>query len=38
MIFYTFGERHRPCHRSNIADWLDGNGSFGQGLVNVGIR
>lgn len=36
-IFYNFGERIARSITYNIANWLDGNISFGQGLVNVGI-
>lgn len=36
-IFYNFGERIARSITYNIAYWLDGNISFGQGLVNVGI-
>lgn len=36
-IFYDFGERIVRSITFNIADWLGGNISFGQGLVNVGI-
>ena len=36
-IFYNFGERIAHSITFNIADWLDGNISFVQGLVNVGI-
>ena len=36
-IFYNFGERIARSITFNIADWLDGNISFGQGLVNVGV-
>ena len=37
MIFYNFGERIARSITFNIADWLGGNVSFGQGLINVGI-
>ena len=37
-IFYTFGEMIVRSITFNIADWLGGNVSFGQGLVNVGIQ
>ncbi len=37
-IFYTFGEQIVRSITFNIADWLGGNISFGQGLVNVGIQ
>jgi hypothetical protein len=37
IIFYNFGERIVRSITFNIADWLDGNVSFGQGLVNVGV-
>jgi hypothetical protein len=36
-IFYNFGERIARSITYNIAFWLDGNISFGQGLANVGI-
>ena len=36
MDCYHFGEADRPCIVFNIADWLDGNINFGQGLINVG--
>jgi hypothetical protein len=36
-IFYNFGERIARSITYNVANWLDGNISFGQGLVNVGI-
>ena len=36
-IFYHLGERIVHSIVFNIADWLDGNISFGQGLVNVGV-
>jgi hypothetical protein len=36
-IFYHFGERIARSITFNIADWLDGRISFGQGLVNVGV-
>ncbi len=36
-IFYNFGERIARSITYNIANWLDGNISFGQGLVNVGV-
>jgi len=36
-IFYDFGERIARSITYNIANWLDGNISFGQGLINVGI-
>jgi hypothetical protein len=36
-IFYNFGERITRSITYNIAYWLDGNISFGQGLVNVGV-
>ena len=36
-IFYNFGERIARSITYNIAYWLDGNISFGQGLVNVGV-
>jgi hypothetical protein len=36
MIFYNFGERIARSITFNIADWVDGHVSFGQGLVNVG--
>jgi hypothetical protein len=37
MIFYFFGERIARSITFNIADWLGGNVSFVQGLINVGI-
>ena len=37
MIFYNFGERIARSITFNIADWLDGNVSFVQGVVNVGV-
>ena len=36
-IFYNFGERIARSITYNIAHWLDGNISFGQGLTNVGV-
>jgi hypothetical protein len=36
-IFYNFGERIARGITFNIADWLDGNISFGQGLINVAV-
>src|SRR5215218_286674 len=36
-IFYNFGERIARSITFNIADWLDGKISFGQGLINVGV-
>ena len=36
MIFYNFGERIVRSITFNVADWLGGNVSFVQGLVNVG--
>ena len=36
-IFYNFGERIARSITFNIAFWLDGDISFGQGLVNVGV-
>jgi hypothetical protein len=36
-IFYNFGERIARSITYNIAYWLDGNISFTQGLVNVGV-
>jgi hypothetical protein len=36
-IFYNFGERIARSITYNVAHWLDGNISFSQGLVNVGI-
>ena len=36
-IFYHFGERIVRSIVFNIAFWLDGNISFAQGLVNVGV-
>jgi hypothetical protein len=36
-IFYNFGERIARSITYNIAFWLDGDISFGQGLVNVGV-
>jgi len=36
-IFYNFGERIARSITYNIANWLDGNISFGQGLINVGV-
>jgi hypothetical protein len=36
-IFYNFGERIARSITYNIAYWLDGNISFGQGLANVGV-
>ena len=36
-IFYNFGERIARSITFNIADWLDGKITFGQGLINVGI-
>jgi hypothetical protein len=38
MIFYYFGEQIVHSIVFNIADWVDGDISFGQGLVNVGIE
>jgi hypothetical protein len=35
-IFYNFGERIARSITYNIAYWLDGKISFGQGLINVG--
>jgi len=37
IIFYNFGERIARSITFNVADWLGGNVSFGQGLVNVGV-
>lgn len=37
MIFYNLGERIVRSITFNIADWLDGDISFVQGLVNVGV-
>lgn len=37
MIFYFFGERITRSIAYNVAYWLDGNISFGQGLINVAI-
>lgn len=37
MIFYHFGERIVRSITFNIADWLGGNVSFVQGLINVGV-
>ena len=37
-IGYTFGESIVRSIVFNIADWLGGNVSFGEGLVNVGIE
>jgi hypothetical protein len=37
MIFYNFGERITRSITFNIADWLDGHITFGQGLINVGV-
>ena len=36
-IFYNLGERIVRSITFNIADWIGGDISFGQGLVNVGI-
>jgi hypothetical protein len=36
-IFDNFGERIVRSIVFNIADWLDGNISYGQGLINVGV-
>jgi len=36
-IFYNFGERIARSITYNIAFWLDGDISFTQGLINVGI-
>jgi hypothetical protein len=36
-IFYNFGERIARSITYNVAYWLDGNISFLQGLVNVGV-
>jgi hypothetical protein len=36
-IFYHFGERIARSITFNIADWLDGQISFTQGLINVGV-
>src|SRR3954467_1003982 len=36
-IFYNFGERIARSITYNLAYWLDGNISFGQGLANVGV-
>jgi hypothetical protein len=36
-IFYNFGERIARSITYNIAYWLDGNISFGQGLYNVAV-
>jgi hypothetical protein len=36
-IFYNFGERIARSITYNVAYWLDGNISFGQGLANVGV-
>lgn len=36
-IFYNLGERIARSITYNIADWLDGRITFGQGLINVGI-
>lgn len=36
-IFYHFGERIARSITYNVADWLDGRVSFGQGLINVGV-
>jgi hypothetical protein len=36
-IFYNFGERIARSITYNIAYWLDGNISFTQGLINVGV-
>jgi hypothetical protein len=36
-IFYNFGERIVRSITFNIADWLDGKISFGQGLINVAV-
>jgi hypothetical protein len=36
-IFYNFGERIARSITYNIADWLDGQITFGQGLINVGV-
>ncbi len=36
-IFYNFGERIARTITFNIADWLDGSITFGQGLINVGV-
>jgi hypothetical protein len=36
-IFYNLGERIVRSITFNIADWLDRQISFGQGLVNVGV-
>ena len=37
MYFYNLGERIVRSITFNIADWIGGDISFGQGLVNVGI-
>jgi hypothetical protein len=37
IIFYNFGERIARSITFNVADWLGGNVSFGQGLINVGV-
>ena len=37
IIFYNFGERIARSITFNVADWLGGNVTFGQGLVNVGV-
>jgi hypothetical protein len=36
-ILYNFGERIARSITYNIADWLDGHVSFGQGLINVAV-
>jgi len=36
-IFYDFGEMIVRSITFNVADWLDGQINFGQGLVNVGV-
>jgi hypothetical protein len=36
-IFYHFGERIARSITFNIADWLDGQINFAQGLINVGV-
>lgn len=37
MIFYNFGERIVRSVTFNVADWLGGQTSFVQGLINVGV-
>lgn len=37
MIFYNFGERIARSITFNVADWIDGNITFAQGLGNVAV-